>query len=121
MGIDEGAFSEERGRSIFNVLKEKAVEDAVEKMRRVFEEQDWKRLGKNRALLERSLEAAWEEVGKEEWKSLPFGLLSEEDARKMIAFELAVDARTMTRKHATVEALRLLEQKKMMMPRPEEK
>jgi len=77
--------NEELGRRRFQIQKEKAVEDAYEKIRRARGEQ-WETLSQqDREILHEILGDIWAGTSRTRWDSYAFSILSESDIASLIA------------------------------------
>jgi hypothetical protein len=73
------------GRRLFQIQKEKAVEDALEKIRRRAGT-DWKAISAtDNNMLKEILGELWTSIDRTRWGSYTFSKLSKEDIRSLIA------------------------------------
>jgi hypothetical protein len=76
--------ADERGRRVFQLHKQKAVENAIEKIRLNLG-QDWKLFSSSDVkTIEHMLGEAWIAMGKEKWQRLAFTRLTKGDLDEMI-------------------------------------
>lgn len=76
--------ADERGRRVFQIHKEKAVENAVEKIRMNLS-QDWKLFSTSDVkMIEHMLGEAWIAMGKQKWQRIAFTLLTKNDIDAII-------------------------------------
>jgi hypothetical protein len=73
------------GRRLFQIQKEKAVEDALEKIRRIIGA-DWKAISTaDTDILKEILGELWTSIDRPRWGSYSFSKLSKEDITSLIA------------------------------------
>jgi hypothetical protein len=95
----------EIGRRMFQMHKEKMVEQAIEKIRLNIGS-EWKSFSeKDVHLLERLLEAAWINIDKAAWEKIPFGKCSQEDVRRILSVGRDIDLEK-TSQHEVAEELK---------------
>jgi len=87
---------DELGRRRFQLGKEQAVEDAVEKIRRA-KAVDWPSLcAADSNLLREILGELWICIGRERWEQYSFSRLTRQDIRDLLALEAGMRGRTLT-------------------------
>jgi hypothetical protein len=94
----------EIGRRMFQLQKEKAVEQVIEKIRQNIGS-EWKTLSTADVhLLERLLQAAWVNTDKAAWEKLRFNKCSKEDVQRILSVARGIDLEK-TSQHAVAEDL----------------
>ena len=81
----------EIGRRMFQLQKEKAVEQVIEKIRQNLGS-EWKTLSTADVhLLERLLQAAWVNTDKAAWEKIRFNTCSKEDVQRILSIARGID------------------------------
>ena len=94
----------EIGRRMFQLQKEKAVEQVIEKIRQNIGS-EWKTLSTADVhLLERLLQAAWVNTDKVAWEKIRFNMCSKEDVQRILSVASGMDLEK-TSQHAVAEEL----------------
>ena len=92
----------EIGRRMFQLQKEKAVEQVIEKIRQNIGS-EWKTLlTADVHLLERLLEAAWVNTDKAAWEKIRFATCSKEDVQRVLSVARGIDLEKASQ-HAVAE------------------
>ncbi len=95
----------EIGRRMFQIHKEKIIEQIVEKIRLNIGS-GWKSFTeKDVHLLERLLEAAWVSFDKAAWEKIRFNTCSQEDVRRILSVGRSIDLEK-TSQHEVAEELK---------------
>ena len=92
------------GRRMFQLQKEKAVEQVIEKIRQNLRS-EWKTLSTADVhLLERLLQAAWVNTDKVAWEKIRFNTCSKEDVQRILSVASGIDLEK-TSQHEVAEEL----------------
>jgi len=92
----------EIGRRMFQLQKEKAAEQVIEKIRQNLGS-EWKTLSTADVhLLERLLQAAWVNTDKVAWEKIRFNMCSKEDVERILLVARGIDLEK-TSQHAVAE------------------
>jgi len=92
------------GRRMFQLQKEKAVEQVIEKIRQNIGS-EWKTLSTADVhLLERLLQAAWVNTDKVAWEKIRFNTCSKEDVQRILSVASGIDLEK-TSQHEVAEEL----------------
>jgi len=85
--------SEELGRRRFQVLRDKAAEEALEKIRKALSERDRPLTGEESVAIRNVLREIWSGTDPETWGSFSFSSLSEDDIGATLAIGKGVKDR----------------------------
>lgn len=88
--------NDELGRRIFALQKEKATEEAIEKIRQSPESDLLSIALSDRAVLEYLLGEGWVSLGREEWEKCAFSRLTSDDLKEMIGIGQELMGRRIT-------------------------